>query len=295
MGNLKAKIIMPQNEELDKAINPYRDDICAIKLKNIVKSNNYVAPKSFQICVNGAFLKSLPQIESPNLTEALHGELIDIYEINNGFAWGQLKNDNYVGYIDINAISENIINYSHKINTLRTYGFKEPKAQGQILNILSLGAQINPIGEAQNGFIDCGDLGFIFEKHIIKKDEFYDDPAQIAQWFLNAPYTWGGKQSIGVDCSGLAQISFAACGINLPRDARMQEFIGQEIEITPNYSGLKRNDLVFWKGHVAIMLDDKNIIHANGYTMTTSIEPLETANNRYIKLGTPLRNIRRII
>lgn len=295
MGIYKAKITMPQNEELDKAINPYRNDMAAVKLKNLVQVENYVEPKTYQIIANGAFLKSQADIESPSLTEALRGELIDIYEIKNGFAWGQLQNDYYVGYIETDALSDKIVKYTHKISVLRTYGFAIPKAQGRILNILSLGAQINPIGEAQNGYVNCGDLGFIYEKHIAPIDEFYNDPAQIAQLFLNAPYTWGGKQSIGVDCSGLAQVSFAACGLKLPRDARMQEHIGQEIAINSNLDGLQRNDLVFWKGHVAIMLDDKNIIHANGLHMMTTIEPLKTANDRYEKLGTPIRKIRRLI
>ena len=286
---------MQQNEEtLDKAINAYRPDLAAAKLKDIIKADKYIEPEVFQIKANGAFLKSEPNLSSPNVTEALRGELIDIYEIKDGFAWGQLHNDNYVGYIETHAIEDDIVKYTHKIKTLRTYGYEIPKTQGRILNVLSLGALVTPKGVAQNGFIDCGDAGFIFEKHIGPIDDFYDDPAQIAHWFLNAPYTWGGKQSIGVDCSGLAQVSFAACGIQLPRDARMQQNLGQIIEITPDLTGLKRNDLIFWKSHVAIMIDEENIIHANGLTMTTSIEPLKTAIERYEGLYSKVTTFRRI-
>ena len=199
----------------------------------------------------------------------------------------------YIGYIQTSALDDNLFKPSHKIKTIRTYGFKEPSIKSRIISTLSLGAQILPKGEIQNGFYNCGELGFVFAKHVCALDEYFDDPAQIAQMYLGAPYTWGGNSSIGVDCSGLAQNSFRACAINLPRDARMQEELGQNIEIKPDLSGLKRNDLIFWQGHVAIMIDETNIIHANAYHLMTVIEPLEEANQRYLGNNLPIRTIRR--
>lgn len=281
------------NLTLDKAINPYRDDIAAIKLKGIIEAPNFVDAERMQINVPRAFLKSAPDIESPSLNEALLGDIFDVYEIKNGFAWGQLERDNYVGYIQTSALDDNLFKPSHKIKTIRTYGFKEPSIKSRIISTLSLGAQILPKGEIENGFYNCGELGFVFAKHVCALDEYFDDPAQIAQMYLGAPYTWGGNSSIGVDCSGLAQNSFRACAINLPRDARMQEELGQNIEIKPDLSGLKRNDLIFWQGHVAIMIDETNIIHANAYHLMTVIEPLEEANQRYLGNNLPIRTIRR--
>lgn len=281
------------NLTLDKAINPYRDDIAAIKLKGIIEAPNFVEPQKMQINTLSAFLKTEPNIESPSLNEALLGDIFEVYEIKNGFAWGQLERDDYVGYIETSALGDNIFTPSHKIKTIRTYGFKEPSIKSRIVSTFSLGAKISPKGEIQNGFYDCGEFGFVFAKHVCPIDEFYDDPAQIAQMYLGAPYTWGGNSSIGVDCSGLAQNSFKACGINLPRDARMQEALGQNIEIKPDLSGLKRNDLIFWQGHVAIMVDETNIIHANAYHLMTVIEPLQEANERYLGNNLPIRTIRR--
>ncbi|MBN8646568.1 MAG: C40 family peptidase [Caulobacterales bacterium] len=278
---------------LDKAINPYRDDIAAIKLKGIIEAPYFVEPQKKQINTPSAFLKSEPNIESPSLNEALLGDIFEVYEIKNGFAWGQLERDNYVGYIKASALDDNIFNPSHKIKTIRTYGFKEASIKSRIISTLSLGARISPKGEAKNGFYDCGELGFIFAKHICPIKEYFDNPAQIAQLYLGAPYTWGGNSSIGVDCSGLAQNSFRACGINLPRDARMQEDLGESIEIKADLSGLKRNDLIFWQGHVAIMVDETNIIHANAYHLMTVIEPLQEANERYLGNNLPIRTIRR--
>ena len=280
--------------ELDKAINPYRDDIAASKLAGIVDALTFIEPEEMQINIPSAFLKSAPDSKSPSLNESLLGDLFEVYEIKNGFAWGQLARDNYVGYIETHALNDDIFTPSHKINVLRTYGFAEPSIKSKIISTLSLGAKIAANGQVQNGFYDCGEFGFVFAKHICEIGEFFDDPAAIASLYLNAPYTWGGNSSFGVDCSGLAQNAFAACGINLPRDARMQEEIGQNIEIKPDLSGLKRNDLIFWKGHVGIMMDETNIIHANAFHLMTVIEPLAITNQRYLANDLSIRNIKRL-
>jgi NlpC/P60 family/Bacterial dipeptidyl-peptidase Sh3 domain len=280
---------------LDKSINPYRDDIAAIKLKGQIEAPKYVQPSVFQICVPSVFIKSQPDKESPSLNEALLGELFEVYEIKDGFAWGQLVRDNYVGYISTSALDDDIIIPTHKINNLRTYGFKDASLKSYIVSSLSFGALIAPKGEVQNNYVDCGKLGFVHEKHICKIEEFAKDPADIAMQYLNAPYTWGGNGANGVDCSGLAQNAYRACGINLPRDARLQEHIGQNIEINQDLSGLQRNDLIFWQGHVALMLDRENMIHANAYHMKTAIEPLKSANERYLAQNLPIRTIRRYL
>lgn len=278
---------------LDKAINPYRDDIAAIKLKGIIDAPKFIEPESMQVISPSAFLKSLPDEASPSLNEALLGDIFEVYEIKDGFAWGQLKRDDYVGYINTQHLDDNIKPPTHKVNVLRTYGFKDAAYKSQIISTLSLGAQIYIEADNHDEFYDCGELGFLFKKHICKIDEYYDDPVQIAKMYLGAPYTWGGNSSLGVDCSGLAQNSFKACGINLPRDARMQIAFGENVEIKPDLSGLKRNDLVFWKSHVAIMVDETNIIHSNGLHLMTSIEPLKDAIERYIDHGLPLLAIKR--
>lgn len=279
---------------LDKSINPYRDDLAAIKLKGQVKAEKFVEPIIYQVKNAATTIKAAPNSDATQISEALAGELIDIYEIKDGFAWGQLQRDNYVGYFPIDVISNTIIKNSHKIKVLRTYGFAGPKVEEKVLATLSIGAEINPNGEKQNGYVNCGEFGWIYENHICPIDEYHKDPIEIAKLFLNAPYLWGGKQSLGLDCSGLAQIANWVCGKNLPRDAYVQETCGIGVDINPDLSGLKRGDLVFWQGHVAMMIDDSNIIHANAFHMCVAIEPLEEANQRYIELGLPIRNIRRI-
>ncbi|KAF0117500.1 MAG: hypothetical protein FD163_1505 [Hyphomonadaceae bacterium] len=280
---------------LDKSINPYRDDLAAIKLKGMVNAPKYVEPQTFQIVKSAAPILAKPAQKAEQISEALCGEIMEVYDVSNGFAWGQLVKDQYVGYVSIDAICNNIVTTTHKVKVLRTYGFENPNVKTPIIGTFSLGAEVCATGETANGFANCGVHGWIHETHLSEIGEYASDPIAIAKWFLKAPYLWGGKQSFGLDCSGLTQIAFAACGINLPRDSRLQETIGENIEFDGGLHNLRAGDLVFWQGHVAMLIDDVNIIHANAYHMMVEIEPLSAAKERSDASGIALRTISRIL
>ena len=279
---------------LDKSINPYRNDIAAEKLRGLVDCPKFVTPVTKQIVAGGTSIKSMPRKYSEQASEAQCGETFDVYDVNDGYAWGQISRDNYVGYIALSDLSDEVIAPNLKIKALRTYGFAIPKVQGQVVANLSMNALVTSNGEVENGFVNCGRHGWIYQKHLAELNEFYSDPATVAQMYLGAPYYWGGVQSYGLDCSGLAQSSFRACGIDLPRDAYMQEKCGQEVAINEDLAGLQRNDLIFWKGHVGIMLSETQIIHANGWHMCVAIENLVDTNTRYLSKDLAIRSIRRI-
>ena len=132
-------------------------------------------------------------------------------------------------------------------------------------------------------------------QHAGALDETVSDHAAVAEQFLGAPYLWGGKESLGLDCSGLVQMSLEAAGVAAPRDTDMQEAaLGADVETDEALSGLKRGDLVFWPGHVGIMLDGTRLIHANAHHMMTAIEPLREAVDRIAAKGTPLGRIKRV-
>ncbi len=286
---------MSETIKLDKNTNPYRDDLAAEKLRGLVAAPKYITPVTKQIIAGSASIKSAPDDNATQVSEALCSDIFEVYDEENGYAWGQVGRNDYVGYIKTSALTDEIIKPNRKIRALRTYGFSIPKVQGMVLAQLSMNSQVFASDEIENGYVNCGRHGWIYEKHLAALDEYYPDPAEVAKLFLNAPYYWGGVQSYGLDCSGLVETSFAACGVKLPRDAYMQEKCGQEVAIKDDLSGLKRNDLIFWKGHVGIMIDADNFIHSNAFHMCVAIEPLKTARERYEKSDLPIRSIRRVM
>jgi hypothetical protein len=117
---------------------------------------------------------------------------------------------------------------------------------------------------------------YIKRAQLAPLEHMQSDPAAVAMLFQHVPYLWGGDSTFGIDCSGLVQQCLMACGITCPRDSDMQE--AHFPHIGP--ADRKRGDLVFWKGHVGMLLDPATLIHANAYHMAVTIEPLEQAIER---------------
>ena len=115
----------------------------------------------------------------------------------------------------------------------------------------------------------------------------------MAESLLHSPYLWGGNSRAGLDCSGLVQLAFAAAGIALPGDSDLQQATGQDI---PADAALRRGDLIFWKGHVAIIVDDHRLIHANGHSMSVAYEDTKACIARIMaQAGGPVTHRRRVL
>ena len=265
---------------LDPNLHPYRSDLAAIKLKGLVQSARFVDPIPHQVSAGVAPLRKVPEPDGEQLSQALHGEVIDIYEERSGFGWGQMHSDGYVGWFDMAALSAPVLAITHKVKVLRTYAFSRPTARAAPHFLLSLGAQVALKGARENGFVAVERAGWIYEPHLATLSEHAADPVAIAEHFLHAPYQWGGVESLGLDCSGLIQTAFKAAGIFLPRDSYMQREIGRAVVFDQSLEGLKRGDIVCWKGHVALMTDATHILHANGFHMAVAHEPLAAAVDR---------------
>ena len=121
------------------------------------------------------------------------------------------------------------------------------------------------------------------------------DFVAVAERFVGTPYLWGGKSSLGVDCSGLVQLALGACGISCPRDTDMQErALGTALSNAHAFDQLRRGDLLFWKGHVAIVRDEATVVHANAHHMAVEIEPTAEAIVRIRGSGSEVTSVRRL-
>ncbi|MGV1014015.1 MAG: C40 family peptidase [Methyloceanibacter sp.] len=275
---------------LDPRRHAYRTDLASETLRGQVASERYVRGEPRQVAVPVLPLRREARFDSTLDTEALLGETVTVYDESEGWAWVQLVSDSYVGYMPSEGLTRRIVTPTHRIAALRTYVFPEPDSKSPPLALLSLNAR--PAASGTDGkFLALANGGFVYAAHAVPVDETAADFVAVAEAFLGTPYLWGGRTSVGLDCSGLVQLAAEAAGFAVPRDADMQaEEIGQPIKDAK----LRRGDLVFWEGHVGIMTSGKDFLHANAHHMAVALEPLARAKARIKKAGYEVTGMRRL-
>jgi cell wall-associated NlpC family hydrolase len=160
---------------------------------------------------------------------------------------------------------------------------------------LPLGAQL-AISCAEGALAVIASGGYVPMRHLVAIGARANDPVTVAEMFMHVPYIWGGKTSAGIDCSGLVQVAFTACGISCPRDSDMQEHaLGHELPAAAARSDLQRGDVVFWEGHVALARDSKTLIHANAFHMAVAVETVGEAIERIRAAGCEVTRVRRVV
>jgi cell wall-associated NlpC family hydrolase len=185
-----------------------------------------------------------------------------------------------VGFVAASALRPLPPEATHRVGALRTYAFAGPSIKTQATGPYSMNALVAV--EAQEGRLaKVAGAGWMAAEHLTPMGTFETDWAGVAERFLGAPYLWGGRESLGLDCSGLVQAALFACGRACPRDTDQQAGLGRGIA----RQDFGRGDLVFWNGHVGIGLDAERIVHANGFHMMVAVEPLETAIGRIDAAG----------
>lgn len=285
---------MSPTEPPDKRLNAYRSDLAAAALEGVVKAERFTAGVPGMIRRGSVPLRGRPVASDGFVTEALLGERVTVYDQADGWAWVQLARDRYVGYVPADAISGEVRETTHRVSALGTLVYSAADIKSAPLMHLSLNAEVT-VARTVDRFVELAEGGFVVARHLRERGRHALDFVEIAERLIGTPYLWGGKTRIGLDCSGLLQLSLAASGIAAPRDTDMQQAaLGAEVDIPDDLEGLVRGDLVFWRGHVGIMADDLMIVHANAYHMTTVAEPLTETAHRIAKAGSNVVAIRRL-
>ena len=265
--------------QFDKRLTPARADLADERLRGRVEAERYSAGRAMRVVAPSAPLRREPRPDAPLDTEALMGEAVTVYDEDEGWAWCQLQCDGYVGYLPSEALGD-APEPTHRVAALRTFIYPAPNLKVPPSGFVGLGAAVAVDG-VDGDYARLATGSFIFAAHLTPINAHESDFVIVAERLVGTPYLWGGKSSLGLDCSGLIQLSLAAAGILAPRDTDMQQAaLGEPIDITPNLTGLRRGDLIFWKAHVGVMLDAERLLHANGYHMAVAVEPFREAEAR---------------
>lgn len=274
----------------DRRIVPVRDDLAAAHLQTIIDAPRYAEGAPYQVTASVLPIRRTPAPDGMQETQALFGELFTVYDEKDGWGWGQAAFDDYVGYVDMEGLSAPALSPTHRVRALRAYRFSAPDLKSAPLGLVSMNAKI-AVGAQHGDYVADGRGGWIWHGALISMETpATDDPVSAAEQFVGAPYFWGGRESLGLDCSGLVQNAFEAAGVPVPRDADMQEAhfsdpshgdtiyhdetrdTGLTASLRWAELDLRRGDLLFWPGHVAIMVDGARMIHANATHMATSLD-----------------------
>jgi cell wall-associated NlpC family hydrolase len=276
---------------LDPRVNAFRPEIAANHLRGQVEARRFVEGVRHTVVAPVTAVRRTPAHDARLDTEALFGETVVVYETTDeGWAWGQLETDDYVGWMTANALADAGPAATHKVSVPRALAFPGPDVKLPPVAALPMGARL--VVRRQDERFAITPAGWhIPEVYLTPIKTRSADFVSVAEQFLRVPYLWGGKTSLGLDCSGLVQISLQAAGISCPRDSDMQELMLGKIS---SFASIRRGDLLFWKGHVAIVCGSETLLHANGHHMMVASEPVVDAIARIKAAGNEVTAVKRL-
>jgi cell wall-associated NlpC family hydrolase len=264
----------------DPRVTLMRDGLADAKLEGLALAQRFVAARPSQATVPVAAVRARPDPRAEQVDQLLFGEGFDRLQVEGAFVLGQASRDGYVGWVEAAALSDEIAHPTHWVSVLRAFAFEEPSIKAPARGPLSLNAMVTVVEETE-ALWRADRIGWIAKGHLSPVGRSLSDPVKVAIAHLGAPYLWGGRDSAGLDCSGLIQQAFLACGLACPRDSDQQQALG---EAAPP-DAPARGDLVFWPEHVGMMRDGRRLIHANVHHMAVTIEPLARVRARIAASG----------
>jgi hypothetical protein len=270
----------------DKRVTLARPDLAAAHLRTKVQATRFVEGYLMDIVKGRASLRAAPSDEAAQDSELLFGEQVTVYEDKDGWAWVQANADLYVGYVRADSLGATMAG-ALRVSALMAPVFLQANLKTPVRDMLPMNAIVPVLGR-DGDYVNIG-TGFVHQRHLAPEAE--KDFVAVAERFLGVPYVWGGKTAAGLDCSGLIQTALQALGKAAPRDTDMMEkTLGEAVAI----ANARRGDLIFWKGHMGMMLDETRLLHANAFHMAVAIEPLAEAVARIEKVAGPVTSIKRL-
>ncbi|WP_417692808.1 NlpC/P60 family protein [Roseibium sp.] len=264
----------------DRRLHPVRPDLASSSYQGRVQAQRFVDGNPMRVCRDMLDLRPQPNPEAGIDTQALFGETFTVFETTvEGWAWGQLGTDGYVGWVSDEGLTS-WAQPTHRVRALRSYRYPPADLRFPPLGLVSMGSLVTVTGttttrDLEYALLDDGSA--MVAKHLVPLDHVEADWVSVAEEFLGTPYLWAGRSSLGLDCSALVQMAAQAGGLAVLRDSDMQATDAGDLLEDWQLASLERGDLVFWKGHVAIVQGENRILHANGHTMTVASEPLDAA------------------
>ena len=208
-------------------------------------------------------------------SQLLYGEVVEVLDGIEGWSRVRADRDDYYGWVADACLAMPGRSPSHRVSQSAALVFTHPDIKSPLLQRLYFSSPLS-LTEVEGDFYHLADGGFIHRRHVAPVALTAADSVTVALGFIGAPYLWGGRTCDGIDCSALVQTALLACGVACPRDTGDQRVAFGHTTA----SDMRRGDLVFFPGHVGIMVDDSNLLHANAHWMTTLVEPVAAVSDR---------------
>ena len=228
------------------------------------------------VTISSVPMRSKPIETFTTETECLFGETVQVLDESCDWVYCKLQTDNYHGWIKKNTLGPSR-NPTHRVLVKRSFIYKDKNPKSNCLIYLPMGSRL-VVEDIKSDWAEVSILdkelkiGYVPTKHIVCLDHIVKDWVTSAQKLEGVPYKWGGRDSVGIDCSALLQLSYQTYGKAIPRNTSEQIKLRKKNIKCINY--LERGCVVFWEGHVGVMIDNLNCIHANSFNMQTKTEPL---------------------